>query len=59
MLFAWYLQHENERRDRGERDEIIDCIENPNANKRNGSYPTVEAAREDKGDEWSGFRYTL
>ncbi|KAJ3721532.1 MFS general substrate transporter [Lentinula raphanica] len=53
------LQRENARRDRGERDEVIDDLDNKNADDKNGHYPTVEAARLDKGDDWSGFRYSL
>jgi len=53
------LQRENARRDRGERDEVIDGIDNKSADIRNGQYSSVDAARLDKGDEWSGFRYTL
>lgn len=53
------LQRENARRDRGERDEIINGIDNKNADIRNGQYSSVDAARLDKGDGWSGFRYTL
>ena len=26
---------------------------------KNGCYATVEDAKRDKGDEWSGYRYTL
>ncbi|KAF8203119.1 MFS general substrate transporter [Pholiota molesta] len=59
----WYrLGHgirENDRRDRGERDEIITGIENKNAHERNGTYDSVEEAQKEKGDHWSGFRYTL
>lgn len=47
------------KRDRGERDEVIEGIDNPNARECNGVYPSVEAAKTDKGDDWSGFRYTI
>lgn len=47
------------KRDRGERDEIIEGVDNPNARECNGRYDSVEAAKIDKGDEWSGFRYAL
>ncbi|KAF9076155.1 MFS general substrate transporter [Rhodocollybia butyracea] len=53
------LQRENASRDRGERDEIIDGINNKRADVKNGHYPSIEAARLDKGDDWSGFRYIL
>ncbi|KAE9408223.1 MFS general substrate transporter [Gymnopus androsaceus JB14] len=55
----YFRYRENARRDRGERDEVIDGIVNKNANIRNGQYPSVDAARLDKGDDWSGFRYVL
>lgn len=55
------LKAENAKRERGDRDEIIEGA--PTGGKENnekaGEYETVEAAREDKGDQWSGFRYSL
>jgi hypothetical protein len=59
ILFGVLLKRENARRDRGERDEVIEGIDNKHANEKNGRYENVTAARIDKGDEWSGFRYTL
>jgi len=59
ILFARLLERENARRDRGERDEVIEGVENEHARERNGKFECVEAARAFKGDEWSGFRYTL
>ncbi|KAJ3904179.1 MFS general substrate transporter [Lentinula edodes] len=53
------LHRENARRDRGERDEVIDGVDNKNAHVKNGQYPDIETARLDKGDDWSGFRYSL
>lgn len=58
------LKLENDRRDRGERDEVIGCgysLEEDTAVKaaKNGRYESTEAARADKGDAWSGFRYTF
>lgn len=53
------LSRENKKRDLRERDEIIKGIDNPNGDAINGVYDSVEAARIDKGDEWSGFRYSL
>ena len=64
------LVRENARRERGERDERIDPSfasttdgEKEKIEKgeksRNGTYASVAAARRDKGDEWSGYRYTL
>ncbi|KAJ8520100.1 hypothetical protein ONZ45_g3024 [Pleurotus djamor] len=59
LIFVYFLRQENARRDRGERDEVIAGINNKHANPKNGIYDSVEAARRDKGDEWSGFRYSL
>lgn len=41
------------------RDEVIEGIDNPSADEKNGMFNSVEEARIEKGDEWSGFRYTL
>ena len=48
------LRAENAKRERGERDETI----NPNERGKN-VFASVEDARREKGDQWSGFRYTL
>ena len=53
----YLLRKENQRRDRGERDELIVSLNS--GDPRNGSYETVEEAKRDKGDEWSGYRYVL
>ncbi len=58
-LFIVLLKRENAARERGERDEIIEGIDNKQAHERNGRYESILAARVDKGDEWSGFRYAL
>ncbi|KAG6902544.1 hypothetical protein C0995_014933 [Termitomyces sp. Mi166 len=53
----WYtLVRENARRDRGERDEIIG--KDGTGNEKNGRFATLEEAKLEKGDEWSGYRYT-
>lgn len=59
MLF--FLRRENAKRARGERDEVIVGVndKDPLSNSRNGVYHSVEEARSDKGDAWSGYRYTL
>ncbi|KIY63727.1 MFS general substrate transporter [Cylindrobasidium torrendii FP15055 ss-10] len=59
LLFFILLKRENAKRDNGERDEVIEGVDNKNADPKNGTYATVLEARIDKGDEWSGFRYTL
>ncbi|KAI9454442.1 MFS general substrate transporter [Russula earlei] len=53
------LRRENKARDRGELDEVIDDVENKNADPDNGRYGSVADARREKGDRWSGFRYTV
>ncbi|KAF8922717.1 MFS general substrate transporter [Mucidula mucida] len=58
-LYIVLLKRENAARERGERDEIIEGIDNKQAHERNGRYESILAARVDKGDEWSGFRYAL
>lgn len=66
--FYFLLRRENARRDRGERDEVIDGVdddrkEDADARARraakNGRFASVEEAKREKGDEWSGYRYTL
>ncbi|KAI0304577.1 MFS general substrate transporter [Russula brevipes] len=59
LTYTVFLRRENEVRDRGERDEVIDGISNPNAKLHNGRYGSVTEARIEKGDTWSGFRYTV
>lgn len=58
LLFLVLLRRENARREAGHRDEVIEGTDNPVAQEVNGRYKSVEEARIDKGDEWSGFRYS-
>ena len=58
-LYFVLLKRENERRNRGERDEIIEGVQNRFANAGNGIYQNVAEAKSARGDNWSGFRYTL
>ncbi|KAJ7504258.1 MFS general substrate transporter, partial [Mycena galericulata] len=55
------LRAENARRERGERDEVIGEPagggDARNA-ERNGRFESVAEAKREKGDEWSGYRYT-
>ncbi|KAJ6619900.1 major facilitator superfamily domain-containing protein [Mycena sp. CBHHK59/15] len=56
------LRRENARRDRGERDEVIGKSGDPELdvkNEKNGRFDSVQDAKREKGDEWSGYRYTL
>jgi len=59
IVFLILLKRENGRRDRGERDEVIQGLESKSAADKNGVYSTVEEAKREKGDAWSGFRYIL
>ncbi|EJT99766.1 MFS general substrate transporter [Dacryopinax primogenitus] len=57
------LKRENAARERGEKDEVIEG-ERPVGEKavgdaKNGVYETVEDAKRDKGDQWSGYRYVI
>ena len=58
VVYRWLLKRENERRDRGERDEVIDGV-GADGGERNGRFATVDDTKREKGDEWSGYRYTL
>ena len=51
------LRKENERRDRGERDEVI--VGKECGDSKNGTFYSIEEARKEKGDLWSGFRYII
>jgi hypothetical protein len=57
VTYLLFLRAENARRDRGERDEVIKDV--VGGDPKNGNYDSVEDAKREKGDEWSGYRYTL
>ncbi|KAI0091669.1 MFS general substrate transporter [Irpex rosettiformis] len=59
ILYRWLLKRENARRDRGERDEVITVGLNEDKEDllKNGCYSSVEEAKREKGDWWSGYRY--
>ncbi|KAI0080273.1 MFS general substrate transporter [Panus rudis PR-1116 ss-1] len=59
LAFMILLKRENAKRDAGLRDEVIEGVDNKHANEKNGRFESVDAAKAEKGDEWSGFRYTL
>jgi hypothetical protein len=59
LIYTILLRRENKARDRGERDEVIDDLENKSGKLYNGRYSSVAEARREKGDMWSGFRYTV
>jgi hypothetical protein len=56
--FVFLLKNENARRDRGQRDEIIGQ-NSSGEDGGNGRFATVEDAKRQKGDQWSGYRYIL
>lgn len=54
------LKRENAKRDAGERDEIIEGVNDDRQDlAKNGTFASVNDAKREKGDEWSGYRYTL
>ncbi|CAE6455054.1 unnamed protein product [Rhizoctonia solani] len=59
FVFIILLRRENAKRERGERDEVLTGASGSEkaVESRNGVYATVEEAKRDKGDEWSGYRY--
>ena len=59
FIYQFLLKAENTRRDRGERDEVIGEAKNGGQYDRNGIFESVEEAKAEKGDDWSGYRYTL
>ncbi|KAM5536649.1 hypothetical protein V8D89_009744 [Ganoderma adspersum] len=60
IIYHLALRRENGKRERGERDEIIEGINDGRTElAKNGTYKSVADAKRDKGDEWSGYRYTL
>jgi len=59
LAFFLLLKRENARRDAGERDEIIEGTDSEHGNEKNGVFKSVDDARREKGDEWSGIRYAL
>ncbi|KZV75499.1 MFS general substrate transporter [Peniophora sp. CONT] len=59
LAYIFVLRRENAARARGERDEVINGMDSKHAREENGVYESIEHARREKGDAWSGFRYTL
>ncbi|CUA69510.1 putative transporter C1002,16c [Schizosaccharomyces pombe 972h-] [Rhizoctonia solani] len=59
LAFIILLRRENAKRERGECDEVLTGASGSEkaVECRNGVYATVEEAKRDKGDEWSGYRY--
>jgi len=60
LIMIFFLDRENKARERGERDEVIgDGDGDDKSIKKNGRFATVSDAKREKGDAWSGYRYTL
>ncbi|OCH91516.1 MFS general substrate transporter [Obba rivulosa] len=60
IAYLLLLKRENAKRDRGERDEIIKGVNEERTDlSKNGTFSSVSEAKREKGDEWSGYRYTL
>ena len=57
VTYLLLLRAENARRDRGERDEVIK--DSAGGDPKNGTFNSIEDAKREKGDEWSGYRYTV
>ena len=38
---------------------IQGAVDNKDGDEKNGVFESVDDAKREKGDEWSGFRYTL
>ncbi|KAH9832609.1 MFS general substrate transporter [Rhodofomes roseus] len=58
VAYIILLKRENARRDRGERDEIIEGVNDGDKHlARNGTFASVAEAKREKGDHWSGYRY--
>lgn len=53
------LKKENDRRSRGERDERIISAGESLDEKEGNVYESIEDAKREKGDMFSGFKYTL
>jgi MFS family permease len=67
IAYYAFLRRENAARDHGDRDEVIEGVfrENEGAEEReerargNGRFASVEEAKREKGDRWSGYQYIL
>ena len=60
VVYRFFLKRENDRRDRGERDEVIEGVNDGREDlARNGRFASADDAKREKGDGWSGYRYTL
>ncbi|KAF8902337.1 MFS general substrate transporter [Gymnopilus junonius] len=60
-ILLFYLKEENTQREKGARDEYIEDQPDTHSpeNEKNGRYATVAEAKAEKGDKWSGYKYTI
>ncbi|KAL4244473.1 MFS transporter superfamily protein [Abortiporus biennis] len=60
ILMIILLKRENAARARGDRDEIIEGVNEDRADlAKNGKFASVQDAKREKGDAWSGYTYTI
>jgi len=66
VVYHITLKTENARREKGMRDEIIHGVNDSGDSEAieklarlNGRFETVDDAKREKGDSWSGYRYVL
>jgi MFS family permease len=59
VIYRILVKRENDKRDRGERDEVITGVQSDTADPKNGTFASVAEAKREKGDQWSGYRYIL
>ena len=59
LVYRIILARENSIRNTGARNEAIGEKVGEEGSSINGHYNTVEEAKMEKGDAWSGFRYSL
>ena len=60
IIYRVLLKRENDARDSGKRDEIIEGLNDDREDLvKNGRFASVDDAKREKGDAWSGYRYTL
>lgn len=60
-IYLILIKRENKKRDAGLRDEVIRDVNaevTTDGDEKNGTYDTVADAKREKGDTWSGYRYT-
>ncbi|ESK89347.1 high-affinity nicotinic acid transporter [Moniliophthora roreri MCA 2997] len=56
-IYLFFVKRENAKRERSERDEIIG--DSKTGHEKNGRYDSIADAKREKGDDYSGYRYTI